>query len=154
MQLLDERYKTSYRVQNARKRKKKKENKTVSLAPTSVRSGHGTQQLVCEPYSSDDGDDNKAQDSKPVNINEKQKVDSSNGSKTDTNSSPPVIRDVTECEHSQLKDFIPHFCTTMVPFILSSTFYATSCVKTNMELHDAYCWQRSSFMDSAILGDP
>jgi hypothetical protein len=68
------------------------------------RSGHGTQQLVCEPYSSDDGDDNKPQDSKPVNIHEKQKVDSSNGSKTDTNSSPPVTRDVTECEHSQLKD--------------------------------------------------
>jgi hypothetical protein len=33
---LDERYKTSYRVQNARKRKKKKENKTGSLAPTSA----------------------------------------------------------------------------------------------------------------------
>ncbi len=35
---LDERYKTSYRVQNARKRKKEKENKTGSLAPTSARS--------------------------------------------------------------------------------------------------------------------
>src|SRR5215831_9811338 len=108
---LDERYKTSYRVQNARKRKKKKENKTLSLAPTSElkplivnRSGHGTQQLVSEPYSSDDADDNKPQDSKPVNINEKQKVDSSNSARTDTNSLLPVTRDVTECEHSQLKD--------------------------------------------------
>jgi hypothetical protein len=63
-------------------------------------SRHGTQQLVCEPYSSDDGDDNKPQDSKPVNINEKQKVESNNGGKTDTNSLPPVIRDVIECEDS------------------------------------------------------
>jgi len=108
---LDARYKTIYRVQNARKRKKKKENKTGSLAPTSElkplivnRSGHGSQQLVSEPYSSDDAGDNKPQDSKPVNINEKQKVDSSNGGKTDSNSLLPVIRDVTKCEHSQLKD--------------------------------------------------
>jgi hypothetical protein len=104
---LDERYKTSYRVQNARKRKKKKENKTGSLAPTSElkplivdRSGHSTQQLVSETYSSDAGDDNKPQDSEPVNISEKQKV----GGNTDTNSSPPVTRAVTECEHCQLKD--------------------------------------------------
>jgi hypothetical protein len=83
---LDERYKTSYRVQNARKRKKEKEKKADSLAPTSElkplivdTSGHSIQQLVSEPYSSDDGDDNKPQDSKPVNINEKQKVGSSNG---------------------------------------------------------------------------
>jgi len=56
---------------------------TAALIPLIVdRSGHGTQQLVCEPYSSD------PQDSKPVNIHEKQKVDSSNGGKTDTNSSP------------------------------------------------------------------
>src|SRR5215831_10154837 len=68
---LDERYKTSYRVQNARKRKKKKENKTGSLAPTS--------------------------ELKPLIVDR-------TGGKTDTNSSPPVTRDVTECEHSQLKD--------------------------------------------------
>jgi hypothetical protein len=102
---LDERYKTSYRVQNARKRKKEKENNTGSLAPTSElkplvvdSSGHSTQQLVSETYSSDAGDDNK--DSEPVNINEKQNV----GDNTDTNSSPPVTREVTECEHCQLKD--------------------------------------------------
>jgi hypothetical protein len=104
---LDERYKTSYRVQNARKRKKQKENKTGSLAPTSElkplvvdTSGYSTQQLVSETYSSDAGDDNKPQDNEPVNINEKQKV----GGNTDTNSSPPVTREVTECEHCQLKN--------------------------------------------------
>ena len=100
---LDERYKTSYRVQNARKRKKQKEDKTGSLAPTSElkplvvdTSGYSTQQLVSEPYSSDDGDDNK--DSKRVNIN----VGSSNGGNTDTNSLPQETRDVTECGHCEL----------------------------------------------------
>jgi hypothetical protein len=104
---LDERCKTSYRVQNARKRKKEKENKTGSLAPTSElkplivdTSGHSTQQLVSEPYSSDDGDDNKPEDSEPVNISEKQKV----GGNTEPNSLPPETRAVTECEHCQLKD--------------------------------------------------
>jgi hypothetical protein len=50
---------------------------------------------VSKPYSSDAGDDNK-----PVNINEKQNV----GSRNDTNASPPVTREVTECEHCKIKD--------------------------------------------------
>lgn len=64
---LDERYKTSYRVQNARKRNKEKE-KTESLAPTSKlkhviidTSDHSTRQLVSEPESSEDYDNNKPQ---------------------------------------------------------------------------------------------
>jgi hypothetical protein len=92
---LDERYKTSYRVQNARKRKKEK---TDSLAPTSElkqviidTSGHSTQQLVSEPDSTDDYDNNKpeqqitkTQDSRSGNINETEKVESGNAYGTDT----------------------------------------------------------------------
>jgi hypothetical protein len=95
---LDERYKTSYRVQNARKRKKKKAD---SLAPTSElkqviidTSGHSTQQLVSEPDSSDDYDGNKplrqiteTQDSRSGNVNETEKVESSNPSVVDTDAS-------------------------------------------------------------------
>ena len=98
---LDEKYKTSYRVQNARKRKKEKENKTDSLAPTSElktlvldRSGHSTQQLVSEPDSSDDYDNNKpqrqiteTQDSRSGNVNETEKVESGNASGMDTGAS-------------------------------------------------------------------
>jgi len=87
---LDERYKTRYRVQNARKRKKEKENKTASLAPTSElkqviidTSGHTTQQPVSEPDSSDHYDNNKpqrqipvTQGSRSVNTNEPEKVES------------------------------------------------------------------------------
>jgi hypothetical protein len=98
---LDERYKTSYRVQNARKRKKEKEKKADSLAPTSElkqviidTSGHSTQQLVSEADSSDDYDNNKplrqiteTQDSRSGNVNETEKVESSNASVVDTDAS-------------------------------------------------------------------
>jgi hypothetical protein len=96
---LDDRYKTSYRVQNARKRKKEKEKKDDSLAPTSElkqviidTSGHSTQQLVSEPDSSHDGDNNKpqqqgiTQNSKSVTINEV-------GSGISTDASPPQPSD-------------------------------------------------------------
>jgi len=80
---LDEKYKTSYRVHNARKRKKGKEKKAGSLAPTSElkpliidTSGHSTQQLS-EPDSSDHYDNNKpqrqiteTQESRTGNVNE------------------------------------------------------------------------------------
>jgi hypothetical protein len=83
---LDERYKTSYRVRSETKEREGK--KADSLAPTSElkqviidTSGHSTQQLVSEPDSSDDYDDNKllrqiteTQDSRSGNVNETEKV--------------------------------------------------------------------------------
>ena len=103
---LEEKYKISYRVQNARKRKKGKEKKTESSAPTSElkqkkqiiidTSGHSTQQPVGEPYSSDDGDNNKPQEqrgitqnSKSVTIHETEGV----GSGISTDASPPQPSD-------------------------------------------------------------
>jgi hypothetical protein len=94
---LDENYKTSYRVQNARKRKKEKEKKADSLAPTSELKqviidtfGHSTQQLVSEPHSSDNKPQQQmaeTQDNKSGNVNETEKVESGNACGINTGAS-------------------------------------------------------------------